>query len=334
MDDYSLVPIDYKPNFENYSLVPVPYNPFSDTDGPQQPPTQPAHIPIQSPPTQPQVQQAQAQLSTVPEPSDHGLSERQKLSPIEKALNPITSYPKTYERMRNSALDFATAGIDQIRHHDSLRDPQAHGLSDVLSGAARAAIGSAGYVSSPLTAAYRSIIGQPVEDITGIPREYTEFATQLATPGVGLARLSSATPAVGGSSAVRAAANELRADVALPRTPAVRAAEKGYPGIGTTTKGGPTHAGTDYLYPAGPGQQSVVRIKLTGSRRDDFELANSEGKFTETPDNYVWHHLDDFNPQNGEATLELIDKEAHKATMPHTGSVAQYEKYHGVRYKR
>src|ERR1700722_1687629 len=55
MPGYSLVPVDYQPNFDGYSLVPVDYDPFA-TDGLtqqaqfQQPPT-----PTQ--PAQPQPQQ-------------------------------------------------------------------------------------------------------------------------------------------------------------------------------------------------------------------------------------------------------------------------------------
>jgi hypothetical protein len=198
MADYSLVPVDHQPNFNGYSLVPVDYDPFGADDVTQQGQAQPS----------PQAQQAQgqqAQPDTAPEPPDHGLSDRQKLSPIGKALSPITSYPQTYERMRNDALDLGAAGLNQMWHHDSPTDPQAHGWSDVLTGAAKAAIGGAGYVASPSTAAYRSIIGQPVEDVTGIPREYTEFAAQLATPGIGLARGPSSTSAIVGRSLPEAA---------------------------------------------------------------------------------------------------------------------------------
>jgi hypothetical protein len=121
---------------------------------------------------------------------------------------------------------------------------------------------------------------------------------------------------------------------AARRSPASRAAEKGFFGMDTTPNGGPTLAGSEHLYPAGEGQQSVVKIKLTGGRRADENLANEEGGFTETPDGYMWHHVDDFNPQVGTSSLELVDENAHRATTPHTGSVAQYEKFHGVRYKR
>lgn len=120
------------------------------------------------------------------EAPDHGLSERQKLSPLGKALSPITSYPETYGRMRGEALEQASHGVEQALHPDS--------AWDVPKGLANAVLGGAGYVASPISAAYRSVIGQPVEDVTGIPREYTEFAAQLATPGLGLPALTSRVP--------------------------------------------------------------------------------------------------------------------------------------------
>ncbi len=130
------------------------------------------------------------------EAPDHGLSERQKLSPVGKALSPITSYPETYQRMNKEAREQISGGVVQMLHpKESLVDPEAHGLSEVLTGAGKAALGTVGYVASPISAAYRSVMGQPVEDVTGIPREYTEFAGQLATPGLGMTKLPKA-PAV------------------------------------------------------------------------------------------------------------------------------------------
>lgn len=77
-----------------------------------------------------------------------------------------------------------------------------------------------------------------------------------------------------------------------------------------------------------------MKIELTGSRRGDEKLANKRGGFTETPDEYRWHHVDDFNPRTGRATFELVTEKAHNATLPHLGSVAQYARHHGVPYKR
>jgi hypothetical protein len=130
------------------------------------------------------------------EPADHGLSERQKLTPIGKALSPIASYPETYSRMNHEARDQMSRGVDQISNSGSLTDPAAYGMSDVLNGAGNIALGGLSYVTSPINSAYRSIAGQPIEDVTGIPREYTEFAGQLATPGIGLTGAVKAPAAV------------------------------------------------------------------------------------------------------------------------------------------
>jgi hypothetical protein len=133
----------------------------------------------------------------------------------------------------------------------------------------------------------------------------------------------------------RVAGQEVRALTSKVRlSPASWAAKKGYGGVGTTVNGGPTFSGTKHLYPAAPGQLSVVRIKLTGSQRGDQKLANKWGAFTETPRDYRWHHVDDFDPESGEASLELIHKDVHDATLPHAGSVVQYDDHHGVKYKR
>lgn len=109
---------------------------------------------------------------------DHGLSERQKLSVLGKALSPITSYPETYSRMNQESRDQMSRGAGQISNPS--------GAMDMAYGAGNIALGGLGYIASPINAAYRSIVGQPIEDTTGIPREYTEFAAQLATPGLGL----------------------------------------------------------------------------------------------------------------------------------------------------
>jgi Inorganic Pyrophosphatase len=128
-----------------------------------------------------------------PEAADHGLSERQKLSPVGKALSPFTSYGDTYTRMRQEAQGQVGEGLHQIFHPKTGTDPytkkEGIDVSDVLGGAAKTAIGAAGFAASPISAAYRSVVGQPLEDTTGIPREYTEFAAQLATPGLGLPAL-------------------------------------------------------------------------------------------------------------------------------------------------
>jgi hypothetical protein len=48
MPDYTLIPVDYQPDFSDYSLVPVDYNPFAAEDAIQQ-----AQVQAESQPQQP-----------------------------------------------------------------------------------------------------------------------------------------------------------------------------------------------------------------------------------------------------------------------------------------
>jgi hypothetical protein len=102
-----------------------------------------------------------------PEPADHGLSERRKLSPLQAAINPITSYPETYLRMDQDALDQMYYGFDQLSHpythqadapaSGSESDAVApHPLSNIAKGAGNIALGALGYVGSPINAASAS----------------------------------------------------------------------------------------------------------------------------------------------------------------------------------
>ena len=88
MADYSLVPVEHQPDFENVSLVPVEHDPFSDDDATQRAPTQPAEIPIQSPQTQRQAQQAQ-----FPQPQPQPAPQTQLQQPATKANEPGVTGP-------------------------------------------------------------------------------------------------------------------------------------------------------------------------------------------------------------------------------------------------
>ena len=128
------------------------------------------------------------------EPADHGLSERQKLSPLEKAASPITGYWDTYQKMNQEAQRQVGQGAGQLSEAVSEAKPLyeeggVQALWKGIKGAGNVAMGALGYAGSPINAAYRSVVGQPIEDVTGIPREYTEFAAQLATPGIGLTKM-------------------------------------------------------------------------------------------------------------------------------------------------
>lgn len=69
MLDFSLVPVDYQPNFGDYSLVPVDYDPFAGDDASrpaQFQPTQGLSAQVQGQPTQAQPTQLQAQSPLQP----------------------------------------------------------------------------------------------------------------------------------------------------------------------------------------------------------------------------------------------------------------------------
>jgi hypothetical protein len=202
-----------------------------------------------------------------PEAADHGLSERQKLSPLQRALSPITSYPETFMRMNQEASDQVSHGFDQLNSPETYTwDTPAtgsefdtvapRGLTNFEKGLGNMALGSLGYVGSPISAAYRSLLGQPVEDLTGIPREWTEFAAQLATPGLGLPKIAGKLPLgaprlvgngpMGIASREALASQELAAKLPGAVGPATEAA------VATGGKGVVPAAGMEASAPKGP----------------------------------------------------------------------------------
>ncbi|ASY41314.1 type IV secretion protein Rhs [Taylorella equigenitalis] len=86
-----------------------------------------------------------------------------------------------------------------------------------------------------------------------------------------------------------------------------------------------------------------VVIKLQGSRGRDFaeanklaELFGKSGNATRNAHrlkygDVTWHHVD-YNPVTNEAKMQLVTTADHEATYPHSGSVSEYEKHHGVKY--
>ena len=96
----------------------------------------------------------------------------------------------------------------------------------------------------------------------------------------------------------------------------------------------PDYSGTIYLHPLNQGQ--TIRITMTGRRGGDFSNADQAMKrlfptYTK-PTGYTWHHMDDFDPQTGTCTMQLVQSSAHQGTgvtgMQHSGSVAQWKSYY------
>jgi len=80
------------------------------------------------------------------------------------------------------------------------------------------------------------------------------------------------------------------------------------------------------LYPITGEQKNIVKIKLTGIRRFDDKLAYELAGIKKNK-NYTWHHLDDYDPIDGTCTMQLVDKDVHRASIPHYGSVELIKKF-------
>jgi hypothetical protein len=127
MPGYSLVPVDYQPDFEGVSLVPVDYDPFA-ADGPiQQAGTQLASLPqpnagFDQPPSAPQTPGSAPPLSpivpndgqapSVPQPPGQDLhSQYQALRPMPGDRNAMLA--TVYPEVRQSLIAQALAGRQQ-----------------------------------------------------------------------------------------------------------------------------------------------------------------------------------------------------------------------------
>jgi hypothetical protein len=120
-------------------------------------------------------------------PIGNNVGPQQPRSMLDTALQPITEYGPTYHTMRRDAQDQIGRGVGQIG--------SGGGVGEVAKGAANVALGGIGYAASPINAALRSFVGRPIEQNTGIPAEYTDFAAGLAIPGFGMTKLTPRGPA-------------------------------------------------------------------------------------------------------------------------------------------
>jgi hypothetical protein len=133
-------------------------------------------------------------------------------SMMEEAARPFTSYFGHQNDLQREARVHMQQGFNQ------LLEPTGGDLlgsaGAALKGVGNLAGGAVGYVASPFNAAYRSFAGKPLEETTGIPKEYTEFALGLGTP------IPTRLPSLG-RSAPKAAGN-------ITREQAFEAADRNY----------------------------------------------------------------------------------------------------------
>src|SRR5258708_40008770 len=96
-------------------------------------------------------------------------AQAQPKSMLEQAATPIMSYPETYGQLNREAREQIGHGVSQLTGDESSTWERAKGAGNV-------ALGTMGYAASPINAALRTVVGRPLENVTGVPKEYSEFA--------------------------------------------------------------------------------------------------------------------------------------------------------------
>lgn len=89
---------------------------------------------------------------------------------IENTLKPFTGYFPTQMRLAKEGMEDIGHGVEQ------LMGDTGGGVWERTKGVGNIALGTLGYLGSGPNAAVRSFLSQPVENTTGLPKEYTEFA--------------------------------------------------------------------------------------------------------------------------------------------------------------
>lgn len=103
-------------------------------------------------------------------------------------VEPFLSYPETQGQMARESAQQMGEGASRIGRALTPRSGPRVGpfpdeqAANLVTGAGELAAGGLGYIASPINAALRTVVGKPVEDITGVPKEYTEFGASLALP--------------------------------------------------------------------------------------------------------------------------------------------------------
>lgn len=176
-----------------------------------------------------------------------GLAEKPAKGIVEQAVEPITSYPRTVGEMSASGLNRMYEGGGQVLSGArSAISPTPEGMSpadqagagpvSIAKGLGNIGIGAFETVASPFNALLRTVAGTPIQNTTGIPKEYTEFGLALATPGIGLTRLPKAINIITAPAPLKAgeevAAAGRRLGVDLPR-----AVTTDVPGLQQVAKG-------------------------------------------------------------------------------------------------
>lgn len=103
---------------------------------------------------------------------------------VAKAMEPITSYLPTQQKMAREGMESMSKGVGEI------------GEGKKLSGGWNVVTGALKYATSPIEAGLHTVVGKPLEENLGIPHEYSELAAGLALPGYGFTKTKSGQEAI------------------------------------------------------------------------------------------------------------------------------------------
>lgn len=116
-----------------------------------------------------------------------GAAQPQQETALSAAAKPVTDFPSTYREMRQESGVQLDRGIERFAKGFSEPEGKRVGPfpgpgANLDAAVADTALGAAGFITSPINAALRTVVGSPVEKTTGLPKEYTEFAAGMALP--------------------------------------------------------------------------------------------------------------------------------------------------------
>ena len=120
--------------------------------------------------------------------------EKEERGGISEAVRPITTYLPTQKEMAKESLEQIGHGVEQLK--EPTGGDLAKSAKAAIKGVGNIGLGAVGYVTSPIGAAYRTVVERPVAETTGSPLagQAAGFAAQLATPGIGFTRMPGAKP--------------------------------------------------------------------------------------------------------------------------------------------
>jgi hypothetical protein len=259
----------------------------------------------------------------VPDPTHRAAQEMPAQAPptlAQRALEPITSYPATQQQMAREGYERMTGGAQQAMGaltappagtdlqsvatgNTPQMDPsgrwdasRGQSMADTLGGAGKAVIGGLEYVLSPVNAALRTVVGKPIEDATGVPKEVPEIAASLMLPGGPLkvaagARTASAPGkaqevaqaaerlgvdvprAVASDSRIMQPAGRMIQNVPLAGEPMRRAAEGTIAGLGSKADEVAQGLGSGTVQGAGDTARTAITNWITGESKTKVSKA-------------------------------------------------------------